>query len=44
MKGKYEQEVKDLSAKLKEMSEQVFELENQLKDDEQNATIERQEW
>lgn len=33
-----------MSSKIKELSEQVFELENQLKDEEQNTTIGRQEW
>ena len=33
-----------MSTKIKELTEQVFELENQLKDEEQNNTIQRQEW
>jgi len=33
-----------MSVKVKELAEQVFELENQLKDEEQNSTIGRQEW
>ena len=33
-----------MSTKVKELTEQVFELENQLKDEEQNNTIQRQEW
>ena len=33
-----------MSTKIKELTEQVFELENSLKDEEQNSTIQRQEW
>ena len=43
-KAKYEKEIREMSAKVKELTEQVFELENQLKDEEQNGTIQRQEW
>ena len=43
-KSKYEKEIREMSTKIKEMTEQVFELENQLKDEEQNNTIQRQEW
>ena len=40
-KAKYEKEIREMSAKVKELTEQVFELENQLKDEEQNGTIQR---
>lgn len=40
-KSKYEKEIREMSTKVKELTEQVFELENQLKDEEQNATIQR---
>ena len=40
-KSKYEKEIREMSTKIKELTEQVFELENQLKDEEQNATIQR---
>ena len=43
-KNKYEREIREMSTKIKELTEQVFELENQLKDEEQNGTIQRQEW
>lgn len=43
-KTKYETEIRAMSSKIKELSETVFELENQLKDEEQNTTIGRQEW
>ena len=43
IKAKYETEMLALSQKLKDLSEQVFELENQLKDEEQNSTIQKQE-
>ncbi len=33
-----------LSSKVKDLGEQVFELENQLKDEEQQATLAKQEW
>lgn len=33
-----------LSSKVKDLGEQVFELENQLKDEEQQATLSKQEW
>jgi len=36
---KYEAEVRSLSTKVKDLSEQVFELENQLKDEESNQTM-----
>ena len=35
LKFKFEQEVRALSSKVKDLGEQVFELENQLKDEEQ---------
>ena len=40
-KSKYEKEIREMSTKIKELTEQVFELENQLKDEEQNGTIQR---
>ena len=40
-KSKYEKEIREMSTKVKELTEQVFELENQLKDEEQNGTIQR---
>ena len=40
---KFEAEVRSLSSKVKDLSEQVFELENQLKDEEQNQTMGKQE-
>lgn len=43
-KQKYEFEFRQLSQKVKELSEQVFDLESQLKDEEQKSTIGRQEW
>jgi hypothetical protein len=36
--------VRALSSKVKDLGEQVFELENQLKDEEQQATLAKQEW
>jgi hypothetical protein len=36
--------VRALSSKVKDLGEQVFELENQLKDEEQQATLSKQEW
>lgn len=33
VKGKYEVEIKQLSAQVKELGETIFELENQLKDE-----------
>jgi len=40
---KFEAEVRTLSTKVKDLSEQVFELENQLKDEESNQTMGKQE-
>ena len=41
---KYENEIRDLSKKVKELSEQVFEMENNQKDDEQKYALAAQEW
>ena len=42
--AKYENEVRELSQKVKELSETVFEMENQQKDDEQKYALASQEW
>ena len=44
VKGKFEKEIRDLSLKVKDLNDQVFELENKLKDEEQTNTILKQEW
>ena len=44
IRQKYEAEVRQLSQKVKDLGEQVFELENQAKDAEQTSTLEKQEW
>ena len=43
-KQKYEEEIRTLQSKNKELAEQVYELETQAKDEEQKALLDRQEW
>lgn len=42
--NKYETEIRELSAKVKEYAEQIYELESQSKDEEQRVALITQEW